>query len=327
MKIKRAENRTRAPLSRAGFSLVELLIALTILAIALLPVAYFYSKTVAAIGDQMKRSRALQLAEERMAEIKALPYDSLRTNNTPGEAYLQVWVAAGNNQTDLPFDPVYSTANPYLAYAPPYPSGAHTYAPVFYYSLPPLFDPYNPNMWGYNVDRPDPEYESIGFYSSLARTADGRTSDPRRLSAIDAVDATGLNRNGTPDRESAYGIYGRRTIIMDVLPSPVDDADGDTFLPDDPRDGGATALNPYPIGKGPANKFEARSKYGNRGKLVTVIVFWLKNNSQTGIVKFSDLNTIILKTFISANNRFTDLAPTSNLFTDNDMLIVTPPPP
>lgn len=323
----RASYRTEARPARAGFSLVELLIALTILAIALLPVAYFYNKVVASIGEQMKRSRALQLAEERMAEIKALPYDSLRTNNDPGQAYMQAWVAAGNLQTDLPFDPVYGTPNPYLAYPPPNTGGAHTYAPVFYYALPPLFNPYNPNTWGYNADRPDPEYEPIGFYSNLARGADDYTTDPRRISAVDAIDGTGMNRNGTADRESSYAIYGRRTVIMDVIPNPVDDADGDTFLPDDPRDGGATVLNPYPIGRGPANKFDIRSKYGNRGKLVTVIVFWLKNNSQTGYVKYSDLNTIILKTFISANNHFTDLSPTSDVFTNNSMLITTTPPP
>ena len=49
-------------LRRAGFSLLELMVALTILAIALVPVAYFYTKSLQMVEEAGIRTRALMLA-------------------------------------------------------------------------------------------------------------------------------------------------------------------------------------------------------------------------------------------------------------------------
>ena len=72
--------------SRQGFSLIELLVALTILAIALIPVAYFYSKSLQSVEQASIRTRALMLANERLAEMRQMPYDEIRTNITPSNA-------------------------------------------------------------------------------------------------------------------------------------------------------------------------------------------------------------------------------------------------
>src|SRR5215213_7128300 len=82
-------------LTRAGFSLIELLVALTILAIALIPVAYFYSKSLQSVEEASIRTRALMLCNERLAEIRSMPYDQIRTNITPSNAQKLALTDAG----------------------------------------------------------------------------------------------------------------------------------------------------------------------------------------------------------------------------------------
>jgi hypothetical protein len=188
----------------------------------------------------------------------------------------------------------------------------------------------------------DVEYEPIGFYTqkvlnrnrSLAPGIDRRDvgmQDRRTITVVDP--ANDLNpgtgqlrdgyRSGVQEQADKYAIYGRRTIILDVLPSP-SDTDGDQYAADDDRDGGATAIDPYPLAKGPDNKFQVVSRYGSRGKLVIVQVFWLPRNPPAGYVAAGDLNKIELKTFIAASNTGTEDEDDSGDLTSNDYLFITP---
>ena len=92
--------------------------------------------------------------------------------------------------------------------------------------------------------------------------------DRRTLSSVEpsiARDGAGRIqdsfRSGVEEEVDKYAIFGRRTIILDAVPvmSGISDTDADNYAPDDDRDGGASAVDPYPIGKGPDNKFRVAS--------------------------------------------------------------------
>lgn len=350
--------------SRAGgFSLLELLIALTILAIALVPVAYFYSKSLQMVEEASIRTRALMLAQERMTEIRQMPYDRIRTNIAPSAEELKLYASTGVIDTD---------AADWFGYD--YEANGD-WAVMFCYPLPLDYNPYQPQTQGYNnapganhyaptnpiggLGDPhvnfnngtpfelDYEYEPIGFYTqrislrnrSLAGTdrADIRMADRRTLTAVEPslVGGTDHFRTGVEQQVDNYAVYGRRTIILDVLPSPQDtenhtDPDGngiegDLYAADDDRDGGGTAINPYPITKGPDNKFQVVSRFGSRGKLVIVQVFWLPRTADETYIEADELNKIELRTFIATSNEATNLPAGSGGLTNLDFLNISAP--
>lgn len=347
---------------RAGFSLLELLVALTILAIALIPVAYFYSKSLQSVEEAGIRTRALTLAQERLAELRQMPYDQIRSNVTMSPQQRAVFTATG----DIDLTTEDWTGNDFET-AGRVSLRGNEWAGMFFYPLPMDFNPYQPQTQGYNnatgVNHYSPnnplgnvadghvsfnggggfldyEYEPIGFYTQKvlnrnrglapADIGDIGMADRRSIPALEpALEFSGGTavdrfRFGTQEEADKYAIYGRRTIILDTVPSyMISDSDGDNFAPDDDRDGGATALDPYPLGKGPDNKFQKISRYG-LGKEVTVIVFWLPRDAGENYIDARDLNKIELKTFIPDPKTFKSgaLSQTGGV-SRNDQLFIT----
>jgi prepilin-type N-terminal cleavage/methylation domain-containing protein len=71
-------SRRRAPLLRRGMTLVEVVVAVTILTGAVLGMAGFIAKFGHTVSTVRERERAGQLATERLEEVKSgSPYDSL----------------------------------------------------------------------------------------------------------------------------------------------------------------------------------------------------------------------------------------------------------
>lgn len=361
------QNKWRTARGRKGFSLLELMIALTILAIALVPVAYFYSKSLQMVEQSSVRTRALMLAQERLAELRQMPYDQIFSNVTPSPVQLRLYSAEGVIDT---------TVSDWFGYD--YEANGDWQA-MWHYPLPMDYNPYDPARQGYNnalgVNRTTPsnpiagmntghvnfntagsfdyEYEPIGFYRFKVNQqnallspagpgiddiivpdiADVRMIDRRSLPQVeqrlDNLNNMDNFRTGYDQLVEQFGEFGRRTIILDVVPNvggennPLD-TDGDNFDPNDDRDGGATALNPYPIQKGPDNKFQVLTRGGGPGKLIIVQVFWLPRNPPTGYIPFSDLNVIDLRTFVSPTNEWTTLGEGGGPLTDNRNLIITP---
>jgi prepilin-type N-terminal cleavage/methylation domain-containing protein len=352
-------------LRRRGFSLLELLVALTILAIALVPVAYFYSKSLQMVEEAGMRTRALMLAQERISEIEQMPYETIRTNVTPSAQQIKIYADSGDIDT--------AAADWYG-----YDYGQfQEWQAMFFYPLPLDYNPYQPQTQGYNnspnaqhyiPNNPmgdlftghinfnnagpelDYEYEPIGFYAEkIARRnavlngdidgnavtdlSDTRMNDRRTLPVVEPAvfdPITGTQdylRSGYEQQVDNYAIYGRRTIIMDVVASPQDTDGGtpDQFAADDERDGGATAVNPYPIHKGPDNKFQLVSQHGSRGKLITVQVFWLPRKAAEAYIPWEDMNKVELKTFIAASNQDSNLNTNEGDLTRNDQMFISIP--
>jgi prepilin-type N-terminal cleavage/methylation domain-containing protein len=353
--------------ARRGFSLIELLIALTILAIALIPVAYFYSKSLQSVEEASIRTRAMQLAHERIAEVRQMPYDQIRTNITPSNAQKLALIDQGA------MDPTTENWTGYdFASAGRTSRRGNEHAGMFFYPLPLDFNPYQPATQGYDATinanhfRPNNplgagaadghlnindgsgnfvnyEYEPIGFYQfrisnrnnslSNQERSDIAMQDRRTISSVEpaiARDAGGrvqdTFRSGTEEEVAKYAIFGRRTIILDAVPTiaGIADNDGDNFAADDDRDGNANALDPYPIGKGPDNKFQVVSRYG-LGKLVIVQVFWLPRNPPSGYIQPKDLNIIEMKTFVTPDGQQDSrLSRDSNVMLRNNFHFITP---
>lgn len=351
------------PHRRRGFSLLELMIALTILAIALVPVAYFYSKSLQMVEEASIRTRALMLAQERVTELEQIPYDQLLTNVTPSKQQIALYTDAGTIDTD---------AGDWFGYD--FETNA-TWAGMFHYALPLDYNPYDPKTQGYNnvigVNRYNPnnpvagaatthvnindgtgtglayEYEPIGFYNERvfmrnqavtgAARANVNLADRRTLGAVEPPIGGTLDRfrTGYDTQVENYSIYGRRTIIMDVMPKPRDtdgvpavlnlETGNDGFLPNDDRDGSATIFDPYPVTKGPDNKFQVLSEHGTRGKLIIVEVFWLPRKAPNAYIPLQDLNKIELKTFVPASSDSGGPRNASDLINRNDYLNITPP--
>jgi prepilin-type N-terminal cleavage/methylation domain-containing protein len=322
--------------NNAGFSLLELMIAIAILALVMVPIAYFYTRALRSVEEASIRNRALEMAQERINEIKGMPYDLIRANNRPSPDDIEL-----NNLDPTAVD-VYNQDNF-----------------MYFYPLPLGYNPYRPDTQGYdnspNVRRRNNnnlgdttantgipvapflnitgdqayEYEPVGFYTTLRRTDELRTTDPRTnsLAELPAVGGSADNfRKGTEYRRDLYSIYGRRTIIMDVLPDPAD-SDGDIYPSDSPLDGGASALDPYPPAKGPDNKYQIRSKYGMKGKLVVVQVYWLPKKAPERMLKKDELSMVELKTFVPASNVQSAGNLYSDLYSTADYLFISTPTP
>jgi prepilin-type N-terminal cleavage/methylation domain-containing protein len=363
LQVRRAGLKAR----RTGFSLIELLVALTILAIALIPVAYFYSKSLQSVEEASIRTRALMLANERLAEIRQMPYDHIRTNITPSNAQKLMLIDDGV------MDPATDdwTGNDFSTGGRSSTRG-NEHAGMFFFPLPLDFNPYQPQTQGYNNlvganhfrpnnpfgtnaadghlnindgsgDFLDYEYEPIGFYTVKVRNRNSALSnqersdiamqDRRTIAGIEpsiAKDGTGrmqdVFRSGVEEEADKYAIFGRRTIILDAVPviAGLSDNDGDQYAPDDDRDGNATAIDPYPINKGPDNKFQVVSRYG-LGKLVIVQVFWLPRNPSQAYIPQRELNVIELKTFVTPEGQQDSrLDRDSNVMLRNSFHFITP---
>jgi len=353
----------RAGKRRGGFSLLELLVALTILAIALVPVAYFYSKSLQMVEQASIRTRALALARERLTEIQQMPYERIHSNVTPTKEQLMVYGGLGTIDT---------YADDWFGYD--FEANGGSWRAMFSYPLPLDYNPYQPQTQGYNntigaqhfanynpenINDPnvnfnaggaelDYEYEPIGFYTDkiyhrsrqmgFADQLDIRMADRRSVPGIEPSLAGGQDyfRSGTRLQVDKYEIYGRRTIILDVLPTPLDLDGGDYFsvnhvvgadgyAPDDDFDGNASAVNPYPLAKGPDNKFQVLSRHGTRGKMVIVQVFWLPRDAGQRYLRADELNVVELRSFIAANNIDSSMESDTGELNRNDYLIVTPP--
>jgi prepilin-type N-terminal cleavage/methylation domain-containing protein len=337
-------------MKQRGFSLLELLVALTILAIALIPVSYFYTKSLQNAEQAGMKTRALMLARERMSELRQTPYEMLKANVMPTNAQRVLFGPNGENIFDYQQDVYgYDFANPGTGAL----HVAGQWAGMFRYPLPLDFNPYSPDTMGYNnaananhtiannptgdpqvnlnssvgdynggFDPRDYEYEPIGFYNQVylrnrsmvaADIEDIRMADQRTISSIEPSESGGQDffRSGSDQQVDNFSIYGRRTIILDCYPpelfsqnGPVRDSDADQYPADSDFDGGATALNPYPMEKGPDCKFQQVDRRG-RGKLITVQVFWLPRKAPDGYIPWVDLNKIELKMFVAPNGQVT----------------------
>ncbi len=74
----------------AGFTLLEVMVAITILLLVILPLASLYVRSLTVIQNAALYSQAIQLAQERMEVCAALDYDDLyyfNENFTPGFPY------------------------------------------------------------------------------------------------------------------------------------------------------------------------------------------------------------------------------------------------
>jgi prepilin-type N-terminal cleavage/methylation domain-containing protein len=352
---------------RGGFSLLELLIALTILAIALVPVAYFYSKSLQMVEQSSIRTRALMLAYERLAELRQMPYERIRANITPSTEQLVFF-------DDAAYGPIDTDNADWFGYD--FETAGGEWRAMFNYPLPLNYNPYQPQTQGYytstggaqytnnlpaavstmrspHINFNDGgaelyyEYEPIGFYQNKVLTnnrnlaspdtSDIRMIDRRTLTAVEPSLANGLDyyRSGVEQQVENYAIYGRRTIILDVLPLP-QETDPSMAAPDeyaadddydgwDAPDGWLNSLNPWPLAKGPDNKFQVVSDHGTRGKLIIVQVFWLPRDVDPVYVEADELNKIELKTFISASNEQSNLPASQGSISRNDYLIISPP--
>ena len=348
--------KTRVNKHRQGFSLLELLVALAILLIAMIPIAYFYTRAASSISEQVLRARALELCRERAAEIQAMSYENIRANNDPG-AIVNAYVngATPIDQEDFPIGSVFNrdipatskgiwdSQDPNIKPQTGSTNQPLPMPPVFNFPLPAYnagttvpdarisskyggnywYNPYDPDTWGYWVESPS-EYEPVGFYAMLSKSSDGRLSSPVRKPIIDAPVDGGDNRIGNTTSEKYYELFGRRTIIRNLVLDSVDDNDGDNRHADDPLDGGADALNPYPLGKGPFNKFDVISTSGTQGKLVTIQVFWLKKGSTNGYVRWEDMNHVELPLLVVNTNNTLSVNGSTSIGASN--YISTPPP-
>jgi prepilin-type N-terminal cleavage/methylation domain-containing protein len=102
MAIKRSNHTSY---QQRGFTLVEVMVGITILLLVILPLAGLYVKSLAVIQKSAQLSSAVHLAEERLNQIKSLPYWKVEYTNpafVPGFNYVEVlpngdrnWVGFG----------------------------------------------------------------------------------------------------------------------------------------------------------------------------------------------------------------------------------------
>lgn len=100
--------------SQRGFTLVEVMVAITILLLVILPLAGLYVKSLAVIQKSAQLSTAIHLADERLDQVKILPYWKVEYTNpafVPGFSYVEQlpngdrnWVGLGGlpNNSSLP---------------------------------------------------------------------------------------------------------------------------------------------------------------------------------------------------------------------------------
>lgn len=89
----------------AGFSLIEVLIALTIFSIGILGIAAMQITSMGSNTDARRVTDASTLAVDRLERLMATDYDSIASGNTTQSAYTVNWVVAevdsdGNGTND-----------------------------------------------------------------------------------------------------------------------------------------------------------------------------------------------------------------------------------
>jgi len=73
--------------SKAGFTLLEMILVLAVLSLGFIPLINLFSNGVTASSDATNSSIAVQLAQQKMEQIKALQYADMETTS---EAYGQI---------------------------------------------------------------------------------------------------------------------------------------------------------------------------------------------------------------------------------------------
>ena len=96
----------RRPLGNEGFSLIEVLVALTILAVGLLALALFQVTAIRGNAIASKWTVATQLSQERLDRFRHLPWDNIVSSNGAGydtgtmqPVYTSLPGAQGDNTT------------------------------------------------------------------------------------------------------------------------------------------------------------------------------------------------------------------------------------
>ncbi len=91
-RLRRAHRRDR------GFSLVEVMIALTVMGIGLLAIAQVVPLALAGVTQARVRSQAVQAGQERLDDLMAVPYDSLQAGNYSEsiDDYTVTWTVTEN---------------------------------------------------------------------------------------------------------------------------------------------------------------------------------------------------------------------------------------
>ncbi|HVM15091.1 MAG TPA: prepilin-type N-terminal cleavage/methylation domain-containing protein [Egibacteraceae bacterium] len=96
------DNTRPPPGSEAGFSLVELLVAISVFGVFLVGMVGVFISAARSIGDQRLRAAATRVASDRLETLRSLPYDQLgaeagsRTTTTPDGRAFTVDTAVAN---------------------------------------------------------------------------------------------------------------------------------------------------------------------------------------------------------------------------------------
>jgi prepilin-type N-terminal cleavage/methylation domain-containing protein len=75
----------------AGFSIIECLIALSIFSIGILAIATLILSSIGANASARRITEATALAEARLEQVMALPYDNIVAGESTQSAYTVVW--------------------------------------------------------------------------------------------------------------------------------------------------------------------------------------------------------------------------------------------
>lgn len=71
--------RARRRVSHAGFTLIEALIALTVLSLGLMGLAQLQARVFASAGQSKTQTVAVDLAHQKIEELRATPYDEIQS--------------------------------------------------------------------------------------------------------------------------------------------------------------------------------------------------------------------------------------------------------
>ncbi|MCG6895750.1 MAG: type IV pilus modification protein PilV [Thiocapsa sp.] len=97
----------RAQISHAGFTLVEALIALTVLSIGLMGLAHLQMRVFASSGHSKTQTIAVNLAQQKLESLRATPYDSIESGADAPEPqvghnahFTRRWIVADRSAPD-----------------------------------------------------------------------------------------------------------------------------------------------------------------------------------------------------------------------------------
>jgi prepilin-type N-terminal cleavage/methylation domain-containing protein len=75
--------KTRFLIGQGGFTILEVMIAISILAVGLMAVFSAQSRSIMGNTDANRQTQAMTLAQDRMEELLAVPYDDLDAAGSP----------------------------------------------------------------------------------------------------------------------------------------------------------------------------------------------------------------------------------------------------